>query len=243
VVTVQFYRDHGFLPWALINFLVLLGWSTSDDKEIYSKEELIEAFSLEGLNKTNSVFNYHKGDPKFFTDPKAISINEQYLRSMPVEDLYPLVKKDFQAAGLWRESYEGENKQWFLDTLNLIRSRFHTIKDFAAIGRAYFDDRYPIDESAVKKNITKYDTIWDLLTRLAEKFSTLPVFSAEETEKAARELADELGVKPGVLMNGARAVLTGQLAGPGIFDVLVAIGREKVVERLRRAREIIEANG
>jgi glutamyl-tRNA synthetase len=240
VVTVQFYREHGFLPWALINFLVLLGWSTSHDKEIYSKEELIEAFSLEGLNKTNSVFNYQKGDPKFFTDPKAISINEQYLRSMPVEELYPLIKKDFQEAGLWQEDYEGKNKKWFLDTLDLTRSRFHTIKDFATMGRAYFADQYPVEAKAIHRNITKYDNIYDLLNILAERFAALDDFSAEQAETAARQLADELDVKPGVLINGARTVVTGQLAGPGIFDVLTAIGQDRVVQRLKNARQIIE---
>ena len=240
VVSVQFYRDRGFLPWALINFLVLLGWSTSHDQEIFSKEELIEAFSLEGLNKTNSVFNYHKGDPKFFTDPKAISINEHYLRTMPVEDLYPLVKKYFQDAGLWQESYEDENQKWFCDTLDLIRSRFHTVKDFATMGRAYFTDQYPVAAKAIKRNITKHDNIYDLLNTLGERFATLDDFSTEQIETAARQLADELNVKPGVLINGARTVVTGQLAGPGIFDVLAAIGQERVVQRLKNAKQIIK---
>ena len=71
VVAVQFYRDHGFLPWALCNFLVLLGWNPGTEQEIFSREELIEAFTLERISKVNSVFNYRKDDPKFFTDPKA----------------------------------------------------------------------------------------------------------------------------------------------------------------------------
>ncbi|MCK5227972.1 MAG: glutamate--tRNA ligase, partial [Desulfobulbaceae bacterium] len=92
IVAVQFYRQHGFLPWALCNFLVLLGWSTTDDQEIFSREEMINAFSLERINRANSIFNYRKGDPKFFTDPKAINMNAHYLRTMPVEELAPLVK-------------------------------------------------------------------------------------------------------------------------------------------------------
>ena len=84
IVAVQFYRDHGFIPWAFDNFLVLLGWSPGDDREIFSKEELIEAFSLDRINKSASIFNYRKNDPKFFTDPKAIAINEHYLRTMSI---------------------------------------------------------------------------------------------------------------------------------------------------------------
>ena len=87
IVAVQFYRDHGFIPWALCNFLVLLGWNPGTDQEIFSREELIEAFTLERISKVNSVFNYRKDDPKFFTDPKAISINSHYLRTMPIEEI------------------------------------------------------------------------------------------------------------------------------------------------------------
>lgn len=239
VVTVQFYRDHGFLPWALVNFLVLLGWSTADDREIFSKEELIEAFSLEGINKANSIFNYQKDDPKFFTDPKALAINAHYLRTMPVAELYPLVRKEFQAEGLWDERYENEQRNWFLTTLDLIRSRYHTTKDFTTMGRAYFADWYPVDPQAIKRNITKHENIWDLLARLGDRFAELTDFSGAEAERATRELAEELGVKPGILINGTRTVVTGQLAGPGLFDILNVIGRDRVVERLRDARQIV----
>ncbi len=236
VVTVQFYKDHGFLPWALVNFLVLLGWSTADDKEIFSQKELIEAFSLEGLNKANSVFNYHKGDPKFFTDPKALNINAYYLRTMPIEDLTAAVKEEFKSEGLWDEKYDHEKKKWFQTTLDLIRSRFHTVKDFAVMGRAYFADDYSVDQKAVKKNITKYENINEWLGMLAEKFSELQNFSKDEIERVTRELAAELDIKPGILINGCRTIVTGQLAGAGLFDVLEAIGQDRVVNRLKECR-------
>lgn len=241
VVTVQFYRDQGFLPWALINFLVLLGWSTSHDQEIFSKEELIAAFSLEGINKANSIFNYQKDDPKFFTDPKALSINAHYLRTLPIEEIIPLVKEDFIKVGIWDERYEGAKNAWFLNTLDLIRSRFHTIKDFAMLGKAYFSDDYLIDPLAIKKNISKYEQIGEMLTRLAERFAGLPDFSKEETERVTRELAEELGIKAGILINATRTVVTGQLAGPGLFDVLMAVGRERVTDRLHRAEELLRS--
>ena len=96
VVSVQFYRERGFLPWALVNFLVLLGWHTPDDREIFTRDELIEAFSLEGVSRANSIFNYRPGDPKFFTDPKALSINAHYIRTMPIEDLAGYVAAEFK---------------------------------------------------------------------------------------------------------------------------------------------------
>ncbi len=109
---MQFYRDHGFLSWALCNFLVLLGWNPGTDQEIFSREELIEAFSLERINRSNSVFNYRKGDAKFFTDPKAIAINAHWLRNLPVEEIAPLVRQELQAEGLWDPAYAHEKRQW-----------------------------------------------------------------------------------------------------------------------------------
>lgn len=241
VVTVQFYRDRGFLPWALSNFLVLLGWSSSDDREIFSREELIEAFTLEGLSKAHAVFNYHKGDPKFFTDPKALNINAHYLRTIPVADLAPLVREELMAAGLWEDAYDDEKRQWLMDTIDLIRSRFHTIKDFTGPGRAYFSDVYSFDPAPVKKNISKHAKISEWLAMLAEHYERLENFSKEETERATRALATELDINPGILINGTRTVVTGQAAGAGLFDVLVAIGRERVVHRLRNMTGLLTA--
>ncbi len=234
VVTVQFYREHGFLPWALVNFLVLLGWSPASDQEIFSLEELIDIFSLEGMNKANSIFNYVKDDPKFITDPKALSINAHYLRTMAVTDLAPLVKKELIAADLWDPAYEGEKIEWFLGTVDLIRSRFHVLTDFTGPGRAYFSDTYAFDPKPVKNNLKKHEKIGVWLGLLAEKFELLPEFTTEAAETATRALADELGIKAGILINGTRTVVTGQAAGAGLFDVLMAIGRERVVARLQK---------
>jgi glutamyl-tRNA synthetase len=234
IVAVQFYRDHGFIPWAFNNFLVLLGWSPGDDREIFSQKELIEAFTLERINKSSSIFNYRKGDPKFFTDPKAIAINEHYLRTMAIEELGELVRCELEKDGLWNKAYEGDKKQWYLKTVDLIRDRFHTLKDFTTLGRAYFSDDYSIEEKPLQKNIIKFPDLKIWLPRLAEKYDQLESFTADSAEQIARELADEVGVKPGVIINGMRTVITGQLAGPSMFDVLTTIGRERVVRRLRQ---------
>lgn len=241
VVAVEFYRQKGFLPWALVNFLVLLGWSSGDDQEIFTREELIEAFTLEGLSKANAVFNYHKNDPKFFTDPKALNLNGHYLHTLPVEEIAPLVAEDFKKEGIWRDEYDGDKKEWFLSTLDLIRDRFFTIKDFAEQGRAYFDDTYPMCPNAVKKNIIKHQNVAALLAKLADRLEELDDFTLPSIEQATRALAEELDVKPGIIINGSRTVVTGQIKGAGIFDVLVAIGRDRVIDRLRRAEELTNA--
>jgi len=233
IVSVQFYREKGFIPWALCNFLALLGWNPGTDQEIFTREEMIEAFTLERIGKVNSVFNYQKDNAKFFTDPKLISINEHYLRSMDLEELAELVKQDFIKEQLWNPVYETDRRQWFLSTLNLIRDRFHTIRDFAVLGRAYFADDYDIEAKPLKKNILKHPDLKTWLPMLAEQFAVLDAFNKETTETASRELAAELDIKPGILINGMRTVLTGQLAGPGMFDILVTLGRDRVVKRLR----------
>lgn len=238
VVAVQYYREKGFLPWAFNNFLALLGWSPGNDKEIFSKKELIEEFSLERINTSHSIFNYRKNDPKFFTDPKAISINEQHLRNLDIEELATYVKEDFIKEGLWKDEYDGEKREWFLDTLDLIRPRFHTIKDFADMGRAYFSDDFTLCEKPLNKNILKYPDLAIWLPQLAEKYSELGDFTAEKAEEIAREMATQLDIKPGILINGMRTVLTGQLAGPSMFDILMAIGQDKVVERLRSTSDL-----
>jgi len=237
VVTVQFYKENGFLPWGLTNFLVLLGWSPANDQEFFTREELIEAFSLEGMNKSNSIFNYQKDHPKFITDPKALSINGHYLQTMPIEEIAPLVKEVLQNASLWDDAYENDNKEWFLSTIDLIRSRFHVLTDFAQAGRAYFSDEYEMDPKPVKKNLTKHEKIGEWLGQLAERYEALPEFNKEEVERVSRELADELDIKPGILINGTRTVVTGQAAGAGLFDVLMAIGRDRVIARLKRFSE------
>ncbi len=232
IVSVQFYREKGFIPWALCNFLALLGWNPGTDQEIFSREDLIETFSLDRISKVNSVFNHQKGNPKFFTDPKLISINEQYLRSMDIAELAELVKQDFIEQDLWDEAYEGEEKAWFLSTLDLIRDRFHTIRDFATLGRAYFAEDYQVEEKPLKKNVLKHPDLTTWMPMLAERFADLPDFNQESTEATARKLAEELEIKPGILINGMRTVLTGQLAGPGMFHILTTLGQKRVMERL-----------
>ena len=228
----------GFLPWAFNNFLVLLGWSPGDDREIFSKEELIEAFSLDRINKSASIFNYRKGDPKFFTDPKAIAINEHYLRTMAIEELAPLVKEVLFDEGLWQDEYDSSRRQWFIETIELIRSRYHVLTDFATMGRAYFSDQFEIEEKPLNKNLLKHPGLEQWLPELADDYEQLTEFSLEETERLARACAERVDVKPGVIINGMRTVVTGQLAGPSMFDVLVTIGQQKVVTRLRKTPQL-----
>jgi glutamyl-tRNA synthetase len=240
VVAVHFYREKGFIPWAFVNFLVLLGWSTPESKQIFSREELIQAFSLDGINKSNSIFDVRTGDPKFFTDPKAISINSHYIRTLPVEELVPYVKAEMEKAGIWDAGFEGERKAWFVHTLELIRERYNFTTDFATLGRPFFSDDFPMEPEAVKKNLLKHEGLKSWLPLLAGRFADLPDFAAPEIEVVIRDMAEKENVKAGVLINGIRTAVTGQAVGPGIFELLDVLGKDRVASRLMKAAELFE---
>ncbi len=234
VVTVDFYRKRGFLPWALCNFLLLLGWSTEDNREIVTREEAIREFTLARAGRANSVFDYRKGDPKFFTDPKAIAINAEYIRTMDIEELAGLVRPELEEAGLWDPAYAAERRDWYIHTLDLIRARYHTLKDFAVLGRPYFSEDFEIEPKALSKNLQKDTRLKDWLPELADRLEAVDPFTLESTEAAVRAFAEEREVKAGLIINAVRAAVTGQLAGPGLFEILVTLGRASTAARLRR---------
>jgi glutamyl-tRNA synthetase len=239
VVTIAYYRRKGFLPWALCNFMALLGWSTTDEREFFTREELIEAFDLSRINRANAIFNYVPGDPKNWTDPKAIHFNATYIRTMPLEELLPYVKEELLEADLWRDSFEKEEREWFRRTVNLIRTRYHTLKDFSTRGRAYFSDEFDFDEAAVKKNLTKEPRLREFLPELAERLAGLSDFTAAVVEAVFRSFAEEKGIKGGTIINAARTAVSGTSVGPGLFEMLEVIGRGRVVTRLTKAVGII----
>jgi len=233
VVSLTTYRDRGFVPAAFRNFLALLGWSPPEGKELLSKEELVQAFSLEGIGRANAIFNFQENDPKRWTDDKALWMNAEYIRTMPLDELLPMVKTELRANKLWREEYDDDDRDWLLQTIDLIRQRFFTLKDFSNQGRAYFSDDFDFEEAAVNKNLRKEPRLRELLAGLADKLETVEPFNAETAEAALREFSDEAGVKAGLLINGSRTMLTGQAVGPSMFEIFDVLGREASVQRLR----------
>src|SRR5687768_14096329 len=233
VVSLTTYRDRGFLPAAFRNFLALLGWSPPDGKELLSKEELVQQFSLEGIGRANAIFNFQESDPRRWTDDKALWMNAEYIRTMPLEELLPMLKSELRANKLWREEYDDEDSEWFRKTVDLIRQRYFTLKDFSGQGRAYFSDDFDFDEAAVNKNLRKEPRMRELLAGLADKLETVEPFNVETAEAALRAFADEAGVKAGLLINGSRTMLTGQAVGPSMFEIFDVLGRDASVQRLR----------
>jgi glutamyl-tRNA synthetase len=233
VVSLTTYRDRGFVPAAFRNFLALLGWSPPEGKEVLSKEELVQFFSLEGIGRANAIFNFQENDPRHWTDDKALWMNAEYIRTMPLDELLPMVKSELRANKLWREEYDDEDSEWLKKTVDLIRQRYFTLKDFSSQGRAYFSDDFDFEEAAVNKNLRKEPRLRELLNGLADKLETVEPFNTETSEAALRAFADEAGVKAGLLINGSRTMLTGQSVGPSMLEIFDVLGREASVQRLR----------
>lgn len=228
VVSVTTYRDGGFLPRGFTNFISLLGWSPKGNREQMSRVELVESFGFEGINRSNAVVNFTEDDP---FDPKAVWLNSQHLRSMPVADLVPYVKEELERLGLPIPFPD----PWLSNTVDLLRARFFTLRDFGTRGRAYFSDDFTIEAAALER--LDQPRAREGLGKLAERLAASPEFTEESVEKDLRDAAAEMGVKAGLLINGARAALTGQAAGPGAFHIFTAIGRERAIARLRAAAQ------
>jgi len=243
VVSLTTYRDRGFVPAAFRNFLALLGWAPPTGKEILSRDELVEEFSLEGIGRANAIFNFNEHDPRHWTDDKALWMNAEYIRTMPLDELRPMVKAELRANKLWREEYEDDEREWLDQAVALIRRRFFTLKDFSTQGRAYFSDDFDFDAAAVSKNLKKEPRLREWLPALAARLEQVELFTPENVETALRAFSDELGVKAGVFINGSRTMLTGQAVGPSMFEIFEILGRDRSVERLRSGVPWFEADG
>ncbi|HEV7398327.1 MAG TPA: glutamate--tRNA ligase [Pyrinomonadaceae bacterium] len=243
VVSLTTYRDRGFIPAAFRNFLALLGWSPPDEKEVLPLDELVEKFSLEGIGRANAVFNFSENDPRHWTDDKALWMNAEYIRTMPLAELLPMVKAELRANKLWREEYDEDERDWFEKAVELIRHRFFTLKDFSAQGRAYFSDDFDFDEAAIAKNLRKEPRLREWLPELGNRLEQLEEFDQPAVEAALRQYADELEVKAGVFINASRTMLTGQSVGPSMFEIFEILGRDRSVTRLRSGVPWYDASG
>lgn len=238
IVSLTTYRDAGFIAAAFRNFLALMGWSAGEEREIYTLDELIGKFSLDGVHRSSAIFNYEPDNPKRWTDDKLIWMNAEYIRTMPLDELLPFVKEELKAGKLWREEYEDEDREWYRRTIDAIRARFFTLKDFAGQGRAYFSEDFDFDAGAVAKNLTKFPDLRTWLPELADRFETefgsgeLP-YTEENIETVVKAFTEEKGTKLGVIMNGARTMLTGVAVGPSMLTVFEVIGLERTTMRLR----------
>jgi glutamyl-tRNA synthetase len=219
--SVMEYARQGFLPEAMVNFLALLGWSPGTDEELFTTEELIERFTLEGISGGNAVFN-----------PEKLEwFNAQHLLRLSPDALVARVRPELEAAGLWSDALAGERRAWFHRLLALLLPRAKRLGDFAPRAAPFLDDVDGYDPVAVNKHLTAADLPAELRA-LAEAYRSLEPFDEASTEAALRALAESRGIKAGTLIHAARIALTGKAVSPGLFETIMLIGRDRVVARL-----------
>ncbi len=231
VVSVTNYRDMGFLPGGFVNYLSLLGWSPKDNREILTINEIREAFRIEGVLRTNATVQFGADGGSDQVDPKAVWLNGQHLRTMPATDLLPFVEKVLRDAGWWDDDFAGSRREWFLGAVDDLRSRLNLLSEFKLRCRAYFQDDFETDAKALAK--LDKDRVREMLRLLADRLEAAQSFTQDSVEHELRSLAEEQGVKAGLLINGSRAALTGQAVGPSAFRVFTLIGKDRTVRRLR----------
>jgi glutamyl-tRNA synthetase len=231
--SVGSYREEGFLPEAFRNFLALLGWSAGGDQEFLRTSELVEHFSLEGVSRTNGIFDRAKLE----------WFNTQYLQKLPIAELLPEVEAELKRSGLWREEWTaGAGREWLALTVDLLRPRVRLLPDFSTWSRAFFSDDFSYDPAAREK-FWKDERLPQLLEKLADALAALPEWNHDACDHALRLLAEEAGVKAGLLINATRVAIVGQAVAPPLFATMVALGRNHVVDRLRRALPALRPPG
>ena len=232
--SVTDYARQGYLPEAMVNFLALLGWSPgATDQELFSRDDLIEAFDLGGISGGNAVFNPEKLD----------WFNQQHIMRLPPDEVARRVQPSFVAAGLWDDSLVDDRHAWFFAVLELLKPRAKKLNDMVEVGRFFFVELPEYDPAAVEKHL-RAEGVAARFQALDAAFAALPTFDAASTEAALRTVADATDVKAATLIHAVRVAVTGRTVSPGLFDVLALLGRERTRVRLAAAlRTVSVAHG
>jgi glutamyl-tRNA synthetase len=225
--SVTEYRKQGYLPGAMVNFLSLLGWSPGDDREVMTRAELVDSFTLEGISGGNAVFNTEKLD----------WMNSQYIVRMAVEDLAGAVRPFLDEAGLGAHPLVGDATS-FHRLLELLRPRAKRLTDFVDQARPLLTDAVEYEQEAVDKHLSAPD-LSGHIAALADALADVAPFDDAQVEAAVRGTAAARGIKAGALIHATRVAVTGRTASPGIFEVLTWLGRERTRARLARLLDFL----
>jgi glutamyl-tRNA synthetase len=217
------YIDEGYLPEALINYLALLGWSAAEDKDLYSVEELIDKFSLEGIVNRPAIFDAQK----------LLWVNGQYMRMCEIGRLTDLVIPYLSRAGLIPEKPDSVLRGYLLNIVALIQDRLHVLSDAPGQADIFLKDDLDYDEKAARKWLTKPGTS-ELLNTVAQRLAELSEWNVDAIDEAVRSAGGRHGFEGGAVIHPVRVAATGRTVGPGLFETLELLGRERVVNRLRQ---------
>ena len=225
------YGKEGILPEALFNFLCLLGWSPKDDREFLRRDELVKLFVLENVNPANPIFN----------EEKLLAINKLYIKDCPDYKLAEMVAPLYVAAGFTTKYWLETRWNYLLKIVGLLKERCRRMTDFVSLGEYFFHSDYKYDPEAAAKEFTPQTE--NILQKLYEKFQPIENFTKEPLEGALNGLAEEMGVKKGVIIHPTRLAISGISVGPGLYDILETLGKAEVLNRLKRAIDYIGGSG
>ena len=215
------YRHEGFLPEAMLNFLALLGWSPGGGDELFTKQELVERFSLEGISGGSAVFN----------PDKLEWMNAAHIARLDRGELIERLRPLLQAEGLWASDLAGARRAWLEQVIALVQSRVRRLPNFVAQLTPFLSDTVEYAPAAVEKHLTQ-PGLSAQVAALIEAFAGLDRFDAVSAEASLRDTAEAQGVKAATLIHATRVAVTGQAVSPGLFDVLALVGRDRTIARL-----------
>jgi glutamyl-tRNA synthetase len=219
--SVMAYYDMGYLPDALVNYLVRLGWSYGD-QEVFTRDELIKYFSFENVGKAAAVFN----------PEKLLWLNQQYIINSPSDKLAGLVMPFLEKSGVI-EKGQSMDMVWLSKAVSTLKERSKTLLDLANSLRYYIAEEVEFNEKAKEKFLNEKSR--DLLAALKEALAVVPEFSHHELEQVFKAVVEKYGVKLKDLAQPVRVAMTGGTESPGIFEVLEVLGKEKTIRRLESA--------
>ncbi|MGA9062794.1 MAG: glutamate--tRNA ligase [Terracidiphilus sp.] len=241
VVSVTTYRDAGFLPQAFVNFLCLLGWSPKDDRQFLTVDELVGAFTLEGVNRANAVVNFSEtalssSDFAPF-DPKAVHLNGEHIRALPIAELSPLLQPFFEQAGFH------PSPEKLLAVAPLIRERIKLLKDAVSAADFFFLDQLaPYDPAELIPKNGDAALARRVLQHAEQVLATTP-FDHDSLDQALRQAADQLGLKAGQMFQPIRVAVCGRKNAPPLFETMAVLGRDVCLARIRQAEESLQSLG
>ena len=221
--SVEEFREQGYLPQTIMNYLALLGWAPGEEREIFTMDEAVALFQLDKVSKKAAIYDVKK----------LTWMNGQYLSSLPIEDLLPQVKPFFLAAGLVDADWFDRHEAYFRQLVDVVRVRVKTLVELAEGCRCFFFDVAEYDEKGANKHFTPENGA--KLAAAKAALAELTVFDLATTEAAYQALVEQHGWKLGDLVHPSRLALTGKTVSPGLFDVMVLLGKEKTLTRFEQA--------
>ena len=229
--SVMEYKKMGYVPEALVNYIAHLGWSSGDEKEIFSKEELIKEFTLGKISKHAAVFSMEKLN----------WFNSEYLKKMSIDSLTKMLLPFLKEANYIEneESLSPAKNEYIKEVLKLMQGRIKNFPQFIDYADYFFVDKINIEPQAFDSVLNK-EGVPGILRALEEELSALKYWDEKSIENAVREVASSLQIKGGKIIHPTRVALSGKKVGPGLFELMVVLGQDKTVKRLKETIEKIK---